>query len=152
MCTLTAEPFDAQEGLWNGPDVIPNDWHDGSLEASLWHDLIWHYSEEIARQTGMSRQEVLHWGNGILTACWRGYAAQLYPDARAVGVKTAAAYAATEAARPWYHALKRLCRRAAGWFAAAALFAGLLGGADGYLCTAEQELDDICRFMREWRD
>ena len=32
------------------------------------------------------------------------------------------------------------------------LHAGLLGGADGYLCTAEQELDDICRFMREWRD
>ena len=32
------------------------------------------------------------------------------------------------------------------------LHAGLLGGADGYLCTAEQELDDICRFLREWRD
>lgn len=32
------------------------------------------------------------------------------------------------------------------------LHAGLLGGAGGYLCTAEQELADICRFMRDWRD
>ena len=27
-----------------------------------------------------------------------------------------------------------------------------LGGQDGYLCTQEQELADICAFMREWRD
>lgn len=32
------------------------------------------------------------------------------------------------------------------------LHAGLLGGGDGYLCTVRQELDDICRFMRDWRD
>ena len=32
------------------------------------------------------------------------------------------------------------------------LHAGLLGGREGYLCTVREELDDICRFMREWRD
>lgn len=26
----------------------------------------------------------------------------------------------------------------------------LLGGADGYICSAERELDDICVYMREW--
>ena len=30
--------------------------------------------------------------------------------------------------------------------------AEILGGADGYLCTKQQELDDITRFMRDWRD
>ena len=29
--------------------------------------------------------------------------------------------------------------------------AALLGGADGYLCTKQQELDEICAFMRAWR-
>ena len=32
------------------------------------------------------------------------------------------------------------------------LHAGLRGGGDGYRCTVRQELDDICRFMRDWRD
>ena len=30
--------------------------------------------------------------------------------------------------------------------------AALLGGSGDYLCTKQQELDDITRFMREWRD
>lgn len=30
--------------------------------------------------------------------------------------------------------------------------AALLGGAGGYLCTKEEELNDICAFMRAWRD
>ena len=28
----------------------------------------------------------------------------------------------------------------------------LLGGSGDYLCTKQQELDDITRFMRSWRD
>ena len=28
----------------------------------------------------------------------------------------------------------------------------LLGGSDDYHCTKQQELDDITRFMRSWRD
>ena len=30
--------------------------------------------------------------------------------------------------------------------------AALLDGADGYLCTKQQELDEICAFMRAWRN
>ena len=30
--------------------------------------------------------------------------------------------------------------------------AALLGGSGDYLCTKQQELDDITRFMRSWRD
>ena len=30
--------------------------------------------------------------------------------------------------------------------------AALLGGSGDYLCTKQQELDDITRFMRCWRD
>lgn len=32
------------------------------------------------------------------------------------------------------------------------LHAELLGGKNGYLCTKQQELDEICAFMRAWRD
>ena len=30
--------------------------------------------------------------------------------------------------------------------------AALFGGAGGYLCTKQQELESVCRFMREWED
>lgn len=32
------------------------------------------------------------------------------------------------------------------------VYADKLGGADGYLCTKAQELEAICRFMKEWKD
>ncbi len=31
-------------------------------------------------------------------------------------------------------------------------YAHLLGGADGYLCSREEELSDICRFMKKWEE
>lgn len=71
---LTCSPFAADEGLWNGPDVLPNERDDGSMVASLWHDLIWYYAEEIAEQVGMSVSDVKQWGNGVLLAVWRSYA------------------------------------------------------------------------------
>ena len=37
---LTCDAFDAESGLWNGPDIIPDNLKDGSFEASRWHDLI----------------------------------------------------------------------------------------------------------------
>ena len=30
--------------------------------------------------------------------------------------------------------------------------ADILGGSGDYLCTKQQELDDITRFLRDWRD
>ena len=69
--TLEAEPFEASTGYWNGPNVVPDDLKDGSLEASLWHDLIWHFCGDIARQTGKSAGQVLEWSNGILAAAWQ---------------------------------------------------------------------------------
>ena len=31
-------------------------------------------------------------------------------------------------------------------------YAQLLGGSGAYLCTKQEELDDITRFLRDWRD
>ena len=31
-------------------------------------------------------------------------------------------------------------------------YAEILGGSGDYLCTKQQELDDITRFLRDWRD
>ena len=76
--TLEAEPFAAESGYWNGPNVVPDHLRDGSFEASLWHDLIWQFCGEIAMQTGKSAEEVLEWSNGILSAAWRYYGRELY--------------------------------------------------------------------------
>lgn len=76
--TLEAEPFAAETGYWNGPNVVPDHLRDGSFEASLWHDLIWQFCVELAMQTGKSAEEVLEWSNGILSAAWRYYGRALY--------------------------------------------------------------------------
>lgn len=70
---LIAQPFAPESGLWNGPNIIPDDLDDGSMEMSLWHDLIWVYAKEIAAKLGMTEQDVMQWGNGILVAAWDGY-------------------------------------------------------------------------------
>lgn len=74
MVKLIAKPFAPESGLWNGPNIIPDTWDDGSMEMSLWHDLIWVYAKDIGKALNMSEQEVMKWGNGILVAAWNGYA------------------------------------------------------------------------------
>ena len=101
-CTLLADPFKPEDGLWNGPDVIPNDWSDGSMEASLWHDLIWHYAADIAEQTGLTVREVKSWGNGILKAGWEAYGVKLGKDGWWNRFKAWCAYQLTELVKGWY--------------------------------------------------
>lgn len=80
---LEAQPFPASSKNWNGPNVIPDDLKDGSMEMSLWHDLVWKYAGEIAACLDMTEAEVMIWGNGILAAAWPGYAERLYPKKKA---------------------------------------------------------------------
>lgn len=75
---LTSKPFPPDSKLWNGPNIIPDTWDDGSMEMSLWHDLIWVYAKDIGKALNMSEQEVMKWGNGILVAAWKGYASMYY--------------------------------------------------------------------------
>lgn len=82
---LSAAPFPASSGEWNGPNVIPDDLRDGSLEASLWHDLIWGHAAELSGQLGMSTADLLEWSNGILAAAWRGYGKRKYGRSEASG-------------------------------------------------------------------
>ena len=82
---LTASPFAADTGYWNGPNVIPDNLGDGSLEASLWHDLIWTFCDELAAQLGMTRAQLLAWSNGVLAAAWRGYGKRKYGRSEASG-------------------------------------------------------------------
>lgn len=100
---LMCDPFDAETGLWNGPDIIPNDLHDGSFEASLWHDLIWFYASEIAETTGMSISAVKQWGNDLFYAAWVYYAG-LY--GKRVTLRARIAYWAVSLAKSWYGRVK----------------------------------------------
>lgn len=67
-----AEPFAATTCYWNGPSVV-KDFDDGRIEASLFHDLIWEWSAEIAEANGMSEAELLTWSNKHLAIMWREY-------------------------------------------------------------------------------
>lgn len=73
LVRLSADAFVAALRLWNGPNVIPNNLKDGSMEMSLWHDLTWAYAAQIAKILGVSAQDVMAWADGILDAAYRGY-------------------------------------------------------------------------------
>ena len=118
---LTCDAFDAESGLWNGPDIIPNNLKDGSFEASLWHDLIWYYAEEIAEATGMTISEVKQWGNDAFYAAWVYYAS-LY--GRRVTLRARIAYWAVSIAKNWYGKVKAFLPIFAVTFVCSCFFAG----------------------------
>lgn len=70
---IGVEPFRAESGLWNGPDIIPDSLEDGTFEGSLFHDILWGRSKAIAQANGTSEGEVKRWADGILVACMRYY-------------------------------------------------------------------------------
>lgn len=99
---LTAHPFPASARLWNGPDVIANNQY-RSMLASLFHDLIWGHADELARAWGVSRRDVLTWGNGVLYALW------MYASADSVRgrIEARLAWMACEFSKSWYHTVKK---------------------------------------------
>ena len=104
---LDARVFRAYMRFWNGPDLIKNRVKDGRLESSLWHDLIWFFAKEIAKEWGCSVQEVLEWANGLFHAAWKEYG-EMYPDAKFVEQKARVAYGVVHFATPWYHRFKKI--------------------------------------------
>lgn len=70
---LTAHRFPAFAKLWNGPNVIPNDDYESML-ASLFHDLLYVFMEELADKLNVSTKDVRKWADDILYAIWSGAA------------------------------------------------------------------------------
>lgn len=66
---LTAHPFTIDEQLWNGANVIPNTKYESML-ASLFHDLLYEYMEEIAEQLHTSVGTVRKWADKVLYCIW----------------------------------------------------------------------------------
>lgn len=104
---LVAHPFPAEVGCWNGPDIIPNDVADGRMQMSLWHDLGFFYSAEIARQTGMDAEDVLEQFNHILAIAWKYYGGKPW--------KIAIAYNVCQWAKSWYHPFKNFLKKLKFW-------------------------------------
>lgn len=102
LVRLTAHPFPASAHLWNGPDVIANNQY-RSMLASLFHDLIWGHAAELARAWGVSKRDVLTWGNGVLYALWM-YASA---DSRRGRIEARLAWMACEFSKSWYHTVKK---------------------------------------------
>ena len=105
-CILTCAPFDPEDRLWNGPDILPNERNDGSMVASLWHDLIWGFAADIASQTGLSVAEVKQWGNGVLFSVWRSYAQKNGVWTWFNRLLARAAYVVTSWSKKWYGKVK----------------------------------------------
>ena len=100
---LVAHPFPASSHLWNGPDVIANNQY-RSMLASLFHDLIWEHGDELAKAWGVSKQDVLRWGDGVLYALWM-YASE---DSLRGRIEARVAWSVCEFSKGWYHSLKKL--------------------------------------------
>lgn len=66
---LTAHPFSAEEQLWNGANVIPNTDYESML-ASLFHDLLYEYIEELAKKLNKSERAVRKWADDVLYVIW----------------------------------------------------------------------------------
>ena len=100
---LVAHPFPVESRLWNGPDVIANNQY-RSMLASLFHDLIWEHGDELAKAWGVSKQDVLRWGDGVLYALWM-YASE---DSIRGRIEARVAWQVCEFSRGWYHSLKKI--------------------------------------------
>ncbi len=103
LVRLTAHQFPASSHLWNGPDVIANNQY-RSMLASLFHDLIWEHANELAEAWGVTKQDVLTWGDGVLYALWM-YASE---DSFRGRIEARVAWQVCEWSRGWYHSLKKL--------------------------------------------
>lgn len=103
LIRLVAHPFAAESRLWNGPDVIANNQY-RSMLASLFHDLIWEHGDELAKAWGVTKQDVLRWGDGVLYALWM-YASE---DSMRGRIEARVAWQVCEFARPWYHTVKKI--------------------------------------------
>jgi len=139
---LACKAFSAELRIWNGPDLIPNDWDDGSMEASLWHDLLWNYRKSIAKVCGMTEQEVMKWANGVLSSAWEGYARMYHKEAMLVPQKAKAAWNITEIGRRVYHPFKKIVTAVRGWFVLAVVCSSLLAGCGGCSTPPDWHMDD----------
>lgn len=128
---LECAVFAAAAKLWNGPNGIPDNLGDGSMEMSLWHDLIWEFARQIAEALGVTEQDVMKWGDGILAAGYRGYGAR---RGSRTGWRARVAYNVVEWSRRWWRKL----------FPAllAGLTLGILAGCSGCATPPDWELDD----------
>ena len=145
---LTANPFAPETENWNGPDVLPNNRYRTML-ASLFHDLIWKYADEIAAALGCEGIDVLRWGNGILYALWV-YAS---PYTRWGRFEAWWAWRTCEFAAPVYHRVKRRLRLSA--FVALAAGAASCAGCKGPPDWRVVEIDGtnaVVEAMQEYGD
>lgn len=66
---LIAYPFEASEQLWNGANIIPNTDYESML-ASLFHDLLYGYLEELAKEFKCTESEMRKFADDVLWVIW----------------------------------------------------------------------------------
>lgn len=130
---LYADAFTASSKLWNGPNVIPDNLKDGSMEMSLWHDLVWAYAKTIAAALGVSEQDVMAWADGILDAAYKGYGKKKYgKDTR---LRARVAFNVCEWSRRWW-------RKVFPGVVCLIVCCGLLAGCSGCASPPNWEMED----------
>ena len=121
-------------GLWNGPDVLPNNTLRGML-ASLFHDLIWEHADELAAAWGVSNLEILRWGGDVLYLVWKWASKDTWWGRREAWL----AFQATDFAAPFYHKLLPRVKKAVG----ATVLALLCSGCTGCYSLPDGEVESV---------
>ena len=104
---LESYAFRAVMRYWNGPDLVNNKVKDGRLESSFWHDLMWVFAKDIAKEWNCRVVDVMMWANGLFYSAWNDYGKH-YRGAKCVKQKARFAYGVVSFATPWYHRIKKV--------------------------------------------
>ena len=140
---LTAQPFPASSGLWDGPSMT---WDmslldptkprkDGLFEASLDHDLSYAFAEQIAKANGVPVKEVYLWANRVLQ-----FEMAYYAKVR-VRAERSLVRRVLDALGGPYSILKAFLRRIAPALAAAACLGLATGCAGCFLADPEEGVE-----------
>ena len=68
---LTAHPFKSDELMWDGVTGLPDTDYESML-ASLFHDLLYVYMEDLSSKINKPVKEVRKWADQIFWAIWNG--------------------------------------------------------------------------------
>lgn len=138
-----------RSGLWNGPDMIPNDTL-RSMLSSLFHDLIWGHAKELAEAWGTTELKVLRWGGDVLYLVWVWASKDSWWGRREAWI----AFQTTQFAAPWYHKVKGLFAKSASVVAVSVMCAGCSGCysiPDGEVESVDAK-ETVENVMREYGD
>lgn len=70
---VAINPFNPSEKIWNGISCMPDSWTKAGTYASIYHDVIYSYADEIKEFTKDENFDVYDFADNILYTVWNNY-------------------------------------------------------------------------------